>query len=495
MKKINAEELLEIGIALSSEKDRNKLFYLIMDSAMKFTGCDGGTLYVCDKEKLTFKIMITKSQQVSRGAAGEVIDIPPVPMSQTNVCACCAMTREIINVPDVYKETEYDFSGPRKYDAITGYHTQSMLVVPMEDDRGDIIGVLQLINAQNDAGEIIAFDKEGERLIKCLASQTAISLTNANYARELEELLGSFVRVMSAAIDARTPYNANHTRSMAKYGSHFLSYLDKTEHPWRFKIGKQKEFMMSVWLHDIGKLVIPLNVMNKESRIGDGMERVEQRFREIELLGRLSLAQGNISAQDFEDLDTEIKESMAFLKEIDRAGFLPDDKLARVEAIGSRCYENERGEKLPWLTDHEKACFSIRKGTLLEEERRIMEEHVVMTSRFLKEIEFNREYKDVLYWASRHHEFINGTGYPEGLSGEEIEPEVRLLTILDIFDSLTASDRPYKPAMPVDRALSILDSMVEEGKLDGDILALFKESRAWEREDVPGIGAELNDGP
>lgn len=492
MKKINAEELLEIGISLSSEKDRNKLFYLIIDNAMKFTGCDGGTLYVCSKENLIFKIMITKSQQVSMGARGEIIDIPPVPMSQGNVCACCAMTRNIINVPDVYKETEYDFSGPRKYDAITGYHTQSMLVVPMEDDRGDIIGVLQLINAQNDDGEIIAFDKESEILIKCLASQTAISLTNVNYAKELEELLDSFVRVMSAAIDARTPYNANHTRNMAKYGKTFLSYLDETEHPWRFKIGKQKEFMMSIWLHDIGKLVTPLNVMNKESRIGGGMERVEQRFREIELLGRLSLAEGKISLEVFESLDKEIKESIAFLKEIDRDGFLPDDKISRVEEISSRFYENEKGEKLPWLTAHEKDCFSIRKGTLLEEERRIMEEHVVMTNRFLKEIEFNREYKDVLYWASKHHEFLNGTGYPEGLSGEEVEPEVRLLTILDIFDSLTASDRPYKPAMSVEGALSILDSMAEEGKLDKDILILFKESKAWEKGERNEVGKEIN---
>lgn len=482
MKRIDGETLLKIGIALSGEKDRNKLFHLIINGAMDFTACDGGTLYVCEGDALRFKIMITRSQGVSRGEAGEEINIPPVPMRMENVCACAAITRKVINIPDVYTEDGYDFSGPRRYDAMTGYRTQSMLVVPLENDRGDVIGVLQLMNALDEAGRVIPFEKECEELVKCLASQTALSLTNLNYSMELEALLNSVVRMMSAAIDARTPYNANHTRNMARYGERFLCYLDKTEHPWRFEEGKKKEFLMSVWLHDIGKLVIPLEVMNKESRIGDGIERIRQRFREMELLNRLAFAEGRTEKEAFEELEKKRTETLEFLEKINTAGFLPDEQLERVQEIGSWKYTNEKGEELPWLTEHELSCFSIRKGTLLMEEREIMEQHVVMTNRFLKEIEFNREYKDVLRWASGHHEFINGTGYPKRIFGEEVEPEVRLLTILDIFDSLTASDRPYKPAMPVERAVSILDSMAEEGKLDKDILALFKESQVWKEE-------------
>lgn len=447
---------------------------------MNFTNCDGGTLYICDEEKLTFKIMITKSQDIHKGEKGEAIDIPPVPMREENVCACCAMQRKVINVPDVYQETEYDFSGPRRYDAITGYQTRSMLVVPMENDRGDVIGVLQLINAQNDRGEIVAFDKDAETLIECLASQTAISLTNANYAREMEELLASFVRAMSAAIDARTPYNANHTRNMAVYGERFLEYLDKSDHPWRFPEAKKKEFLMSIWLHDVGKLVIPLEVMNKESRLGNELERIQQRFREMELLNRLALAEGRISEADYTTRKEEQEEAYTLIERINTAGFLPDEDLERVMKLGECYYENEHGENIPWLTEHEKSCLLIRKGTLLPAERRVMEGHVVMTQRFLKEIEFSREYKDVPVWAAAHHEFLNGSGYPKKLTKEEICPEVRLLTVLDIFDSLTASDRPYKPAMPVERALAVLESMVNEGKLDENIVALFKESKAWE---------------
>lgn len=480
MNKIASKELLEIGIALSQEKDRNKLFYLIIESAMRFTNCDGGTLYICDEEKLTFRIMITKSQNIHRGEKGEVIDIPPVPMREENVCACCAMKRKVINVPDVYQETEYDFSGPRKYDAITGYHTRSMLVVPMENDRGDIIGVLQLMNAQNEKGEMVAFDEDAETLIQCLASQTAISLTNANYAKELEGLLESFVRAMSAAIDARTPYNANHTRNMAVYGRRFLEYLEKTSHPWRFSEAKKKEFLMSVWLHDVGKLVIPLEVMNKESRLGSDLERIRQRFREMELLNRLALAEGNITEETYRAQEQEYKDTLLWIEKVNTAGFLPDEDLDRIEKLSERYYQNEHGEKLPWFTEHEKNCLRIRKGTLLPEERKIMENHVVMTRQFLKEIEFTKEYRDVPVWAAAHHEFLNGSGYPEKLKAEEICQEVRLLTVLDIFDSLTAADRPYKPPMPVEKALAILESMAGEGKLDKDMVALFRESKAWE---------------
>ncbi len=479
--KADARELLKIGIALSSEKDRNKLLYLMINEAMRFTNCDGGTLYTCDGESLKFKVMITKSQNVHSGEKGEEIDIPPVPMRRENVCANSALTRRVIRIDDVYKEDGFDFSGPRKYDGITGYHTQSMLVVPLEDDRENIIGVLQLINAQDANGNVKSFDDEDEELVKSLASQTAISLTNVNYAKELEELLNSFVRMISKAIDARTPYNANHSRNMAKNAARFLDWLDKTDHPWRFDAAKRKEFLMSIWLHDIGKMVIPLYVMNKETRLGEQKPFVKARLEKIALLNRIAFLEGKISKEQEQKENDDIFEALELFDRLDTKGFIDDDELKLVEDFGSRTFINEKGEKETWLTEHEKACLSIKKGTLLDEERAEMENHVVMTHHFLKEIQFNKDYKDVLNWASKHHEFINGTGYPDHISGDQIEPEVRLLTILDIFDSLTASDRPYKPAIPAERALKILDEMAEkEGKLDKNILNLFKQSRVWE---------------
>ena len=164
------------------------------------------------------------------------------------------------------------------------------------------------------------------------------------------------------------------------------------------------------------------------------------------------------------------------------AEVLSDEDMERTGQISERYYQNEHGESIPWLTEHEKDCLRIRKGTLLPAERKIMENHVVMTQQFLKEIEFSKEYRDVPVWAVSHHEFLDGSGYPEGLREEEICQEVRLLTVLDIFDSLIAEDRPYRPPMPVEKALAVLESMVSEGKLDRDMVALFKESKAWEEE-------------
>lgn len=268
MKKVTIEQLLDIGIALSSEKDGDKLLEYILDTAMDITQCDGGTLYINGEDCLIFKIMVTKSKGIRKGGKYGSIELPPVPVSMKNVCACCMMKKTMINVADVYECQEYDFSGPRNYDAITGYKTKSMLVVPMEDDQGKIIGVLQLINAMDENNDIVIFEKEVEKVICSLASQAAICLTNMNYAGEVEKLLNSFVAVMSTAIDARTPYNVNHTKNMVKYGEKFIKWLETQNGGWVLSKNERKAFLLSIWLHDVGKLTVPLEVMDKPDKIG-----------------------------------------------------------------------------------------------------------------------------------------------------------------------------------------------------------------------------------
>lgn len=478
--KIDIVRLLNIGIALSREKNRDNLLYIILKEAMDITNCDGGTLYVCEEGSLYFKIMITLSLNICQGRGGEPIMLPPIPMKPENVCSYTAMKRELVNIPDVYTNKRYDFSGPKNFDEKLGYRSCSMLVVPMEDDKGQVIGVLQLINAKDENGKLIPFDEEFEAVISCLASQAAISIANMNYSRELQRLFDSFVSVMSDAIDARTPYNANHTRNMAKYAKGFLDYLDREDRGWRLPKENERQFLMSVWLHDIGKLVIPLEIMDKDSRLGNRIKDVESRFTMMGVLNRLSLAEGAISPETFAEKETLRRDTIDFLLEINKAGFLPDEKLERVKSIGSLLYVDEKGETKPWITREEEACLSIRKGTLTPDERRIMESHVEMTSRFLEKMHFTREFQNVLEWASSHHEFINGTGYPRHINGEGIPREVRLLTILDIFESLTARDRPYKPPMTPDKALGILEDMSRNGQVDKEILGLFAQSRAWE---------------
>ena len=474
------QRFLAITVALSAERDREALLTFILDTAMDLTSSDGGTLYLLEEDGLHFCRMVTRSFGIRQGGHDSPITLPPVPLKPSHVCARAVLENRLINVDDVHSNTDFDFSGAKRYDQMTGYCTRSMLVVPLANDHGELIGVLQLLNAQNERGESTSYPAEIEPLVEAIASQAAISLTNMKYSEQIHQLLDSLVGALSTAIDQRTPYNANHTRNMAKYGERFLDWLDRTNHPWRFDTQRRRTFLLSVWLHDVGKLVVPLSVMDKDSRLGDSLKEVEHRFSTMTLLSRIAALEGRISTDQATAEQAEITEALELIHKVNRAGFLPDEELAKITALAQRTYSNEAGETHPWLTEQELVSLSVRKGTLTAEERSIMESHVVMTARILEQVSFPKMYDQVPGWASAHHELLNGKGYPTHISGEEIPKEVRLLTILDVFDALTAKDRPYKPGMPVEKALSILDSMVNEGGMDAEILALFRESQAWE---------------
>ena len=474
------ERFLEMSLALTSEQDREALLSSILDTAIELSDCDAGTLYLLEEDGLHFCRMVTLSQNVRQGGHGAPISLPPVPLEPKYVCSWVALHNDSINVPDVRTDSRFDFTGSLRYDAMTGYHTGSMLVVPMSNDRGELIGVTQLINAKDPKGAVIPFDPEIELLVNALSSQAAISITNMKYSEQITQLLNSLVGALSAAIDARSHYNANHTRHMVEYGGRFLDWLERTGHPWRFDRDKRRAFLMSVWLHDVGKLAVPLEVMDKATRLGPDLEKVEARFRDMGLLDRIALLEGSIDEAEYLRRKAELEETLEFIHRVNTVGFLDDGSLARVEALGGKTYTDETGTVHPWLTEEELTCLSVRRGTLTAAERKEMENHVVVTGRILSQVEFPRVYSDVLRWAPCHHELLNGKGYPNHLSGDEIPPEVRLLTVLDVFEALTAKDRPYKPPMPLEKALSILHSMVEEGSVDGKILALFEQSRAWE---------------
>ncbi len=481
MKTLNTEQLLELNIRLSTERDSDSLLRSILDVAMDLTGCDGGTLYLLEKGALRFYLMVTRSQGIDKGGHGEIVDLPPVPLQRENVCAWSALEKKTVNIADVYRtDLPFDLTGPRRYDAMTGYHTQSMLVLPMTNDREEVIGVLQLINAIGEDGAVAAFPEESNRIIYALTCQAATRLTNLRYSREITDLLQSFVQVMSTAIDARTPYNANHTRNMAFYAANFLDWLRAAGDSHAMDDDAAREFLMSVWLHDVGKLVIPLEVMDKPTRLGAMEPGIEARWRAMRLLVSLRAAKGELTPEAAAAERSALDEGEALIRQVNGAGFLPDELLAGVAALGERTYADEDGVLRPWLEPAEVTALSVRKGTLTAAERQTMESHVTMTARLLSQMEFRHEYRNVPVWAGDHHEYLNGTGYPNRKTAAELPFQVRLLTILDIFDALTAKDRPYKKGMPPEKAVGILESMVKDGQLDGEILALFRESRAWE---------------
>ncbi len=474
------ERFLEVCKSLTSERDQEALLSAILDTAIDLACCDAGTLYLLEKEKLAFCRMVTRSLGIRQGGHGDPITLPPVPMEPRYVCSWAALHKKTINVEDIRTDTHFDFTGSIRYDAMTGYNTRSMHVVPMNNERGDLFGVMQLIIAQDAGGNTIPFPAEAEQMVTAIASLSAISITNMQYAEQINLLLDSLIGAMSEAIDERSPYNANHSRNMARYAEAFLDYLESSGHPWAFSRDKRRTFLMSVWLHDVGKLVVPLEVMDKESRLGAALPAVLERLRVIGLLGEISLLRGETGEAEARQLKTELRQAEELIRRVNGAGFLPDELLAQVDALAEKTYLDESGACLPWITEEERTALSVRKGTLTAAERSIMESHVVMTGHILAQVSFPKEYARVPQWAAAHHELLNGSGYPDHRKGESIPPEVRLLTVLDVFDALTARDRPYKQPMPAEKALSILHSMVEEGSVDGDILKLFEESKAWE---------------
>lgn len=296
---------------------------------------------------------------------------------------------------------------------------------------------------------------------------------------EVQQLLDSIVLVMSTAIDARTPYNANHTRNMVLYAQRFLAWLDAGDHGWRMDEETRRQFVMCIWLHDVGKITVPLAVMDKRSRLSDGLERVETRFRIIRLLNQIALESGRKSLAQSQECNRELDEGWALVQAANSIDVLSDELLAQVQLLDSRVFVDENGELQPWLTQPELTALSVRRGTLTDDERTIMEGHVVMTKRMLSEINFPAHYGHVEKWAGGHHELLDGSGYPLGLTGEQIPREVRLLTLLDVFDALTAIDRPYKQGMSVAAAMGAMEEMAAEGKLDGGLLLQFQQSRAW----------------
>ncbi len=476
----NMNKVLSVCLELTIQRDRETLLSMILDTGMDIAHCDAGTLYLLEDDGLHFCRMFTRSQHIRQGGHADPIKLPPVPLEPKYVCSWVALNKQMINVADVRTDEHFDFTGSLRYDAMTGYRTKSMMVVPMSNDKGELIGVLQLINALDENGETIAFDPESELLISAISSQAALSIVNMQYAEQITALLDSLVGALSSAIDQRSPYNAHHTRNMAALAEAFLDDLSRRNDPLAFDENRRRAFLMSVWLHDVGKLTVPLEIMDKESRLGPGMKDVRERFQMIRLLQRIEMLEGRTDAETYADQCAELDKAIQLIERVNAQGYLPDAELAAIDALSGKTYYDEDGVEQPWLTDDELVKLRIRKGTLTDDERSIMQSHAVITAKILSHVAFPRIYSSVPVWAGAHHELLNGKGYPAHLSAEQIPVEVRLLTILDVFEALTARDRPYRPAMPLEKALRILHSMVDEGAIDGELLALFERSRPWE---------------
>lgn len=467
----NFEKILNIGISLSTEKDRGRMLRTILESGMEITNCDAGTLYLYENNELTFKLMKTLSKGISRGMDGEPIDdMPPVPMKETNVCSYSAIHREVVNIPDVYDSSRFDFSGPRQYDSLTGYRTKSQLVVPIENKENELIGVLQLINALDESGNVIAFDSQYEIIIRSLGSMTAIELTNLSYMEALKTQIYSFAEALTTAMEGRTPYNALHTRNVSKYVSILADYINELHGKGQcdkyIDIKDKDQLILAALVHDIGKMVVPLEVMNKATRLGAEIEKIGERFKLIKAMYEIDMLRGDITEDEYKALAADLEEELVFIHKIDTIDFVDDEAYEHICRLAAKKHVDRDGTVLTYLTDREIDCLSIRSGTLTSFERKEMENHVVMTAKILEKVQFYPGFAMVPQWVNAHHEYLDGSGYPNHLKGDELDFETRLLTVVDIYDALTATDRPYKGPMPKEKAIKILQDMAKQGKVD-----------------------------
>ncbi len=473
------KRILDIAVSLTAEKKYSKLLEKLISECMEITNCDAGTLYILKDDKLEFMILRNNTMNVYKGGNGEPIDsMPPVILNEKYVCAYSAIRKTTINVKNVYDDAQFDWQGPRKYDSISGYHTESMLVVPLINHDDKVIGVLQLINAKDKAGNTIGFSEDNETIVFSISSEAAISLSNMILLKQLRDMLYSFVSSLTTAIDQRTPYNANHSYNVARYCDEFAKYIMRDERPrtdFEYITDSEREqLVMAALVHDVGKLITPIEIMNKPDRLDFRLPIMEMRWKYLNALLKLEFSDGLLSKEEYDAISDRFEKGKELIRTYNTAGFLDEEMLSSIKALKSLYVtDRETNEKVELLTDDELHEMMIVKGTLTAEERKIIEMHAVYTDRILSKISFQDDFKLVRVFAAAHHEYLDGSGYPNGLTAKDLPLEVRIMTIADIYDSLTADDRPYKKAVPVQKALSILTSMADEGKLDKTLTEQF----------------------
>ena len=293
-------------------------------------------------------------------------------------------------------------------------------------------------------------------------------------------LLNSLVAALSTAIDERSPYNANHTRNMVKYVTKFMDWLDKNDSSIKFSDRIKEEIKMAIWLHDIGKLSVPLEIMDKSTRLGDRIKFIEIRVNEIRLLEELEYYKGNQTEESKNERVMYYLDTLSRIRVLNSKRVLNENDIESIKSMSRVRYKDIDGNIKNLLTVDEYNCLMIERGTLTREERELMENHVLSTGVILSKVKFPEEMKDVPMWAAMHHELLDGSGYPVGKLGKNIPIEVRLITIMDIFEALVAKDRPYKKPMEYNKAFEILEDMAEQGKVDSEIVKKFKESKVWD---------------
>lgn len=507
------EKLNEIGIALSSEKNTPKLLEMILKGAKTILNADGGTLYLAteDKRYLQFEIIINDSLGIMMGAKlGEPIPLDPLPLydefgkpNNTMVAAHAALYKKTINIPDAYIAEGFDFAGTRAFDTRMGYRSQSFLTLPMLNHENELIGVLQLINAKGAKdGSIIEFSKVSQRIGESLASQAAIALTNNKLIGQFRELFESFINLISEAIDKKSPYNGAHCRRVptltmmiadAACQADFGIFKD-------FELDEEERYELKIagLLHDCGKVTTPVHVIDKATKLETIFDRIHlintrfevlKRDAEITFLNQKIAAIESSNLSIISELEDAFQQKIAqyssdqdFLRICNIGGeFMRDEYKERLQIIATYRWIDPQGVETNFLTEDEVYNLNISRGTLTAEEREIINNHIVVTIEMLEQLPYPRNLRRVPEYAGGHHERMDGKGYPKGLTRDQMSLPARMMGIADIFEALSAKDRPYKKGKNLTECLQILGKMKLNNHIDPDLFDLFVSEKVYLR--------------
>lgn len=508
------DQLMALSVALSNNGDINSLLERIVRTAKSMTHADGGTLYRIDPEQkhLYFSIAMNDTLKMNLGgASGTAANIPGIPLydadgapNMSAVAAYAAHTGTSVNIPDVYDTALFNFSGMRQFDLKYGYRSQSLLTVPMKDHEGELIGVLQLINARDPrSGAIRAFGDTDQRFIEALASQAAIALTNRQLIERLETLFESFVKLINIGIDEKSPHTGKHCEHVPE----LTMMLAEAAHDidsgpladFRMSERERRELWLAGLLHDCGKITTPVHVVEKATKLQtlyDRIETVDTRFEVLKRDARLraleekcaalqagapdASARAQAAEERLQQELAQLDEDRDFLRRANIGGeFMRPEDQERVARIAARRWVGPTGEERPLLNAEEEGNLKIRAGTLNDEEREIINNHIVVTIRMLESLPWPRHLERVPEYAGGHHERMDGKGYPKGLTREQMSLPARMMAIADIFEALTAKDRPYKKGKTLSESLQILGGFCQRNHIDPDLFDVFVRKQVY----------------
>ncbi|MCP5159987.1 MAG: GAF domain-containing protein [Gammaproteobacteria bacterium] len=511
------EHLNRIGIALSKERDTLKLLDTILIAAKRLLNADGGTLYRLVEEQgsqqLRFDVIYNDSLQIHMGGAIGT-DFPKdfprfIPLhndssGQPNtgmVVTYAVLNNTTVVVDDAYEEQNFDFSGTHRFDQRTGYRSRSFLTVPMKNHEEQIIGVFQLINALDpETGQVRTFSLADRQLAESLASQAAIALTNQQLIKQLESLFKALIKLINTAIDHKSPYTGGHcervpilTMMIAEAARRSEQGRLKNFRPTREEL---YELEIAGLLHDCGKITTPVHVVDKATKLEtlfDRIHLVDTRFEvlkrdaEIECLKKKLAAMecGDLAIipmleQQFRDRLAELDEERAYVRHSNIGGeFMDAAAQEQIRRIAVRRWVGPDGQEGNFLSEDEVHNLCIAKGTLNPEERTIIEEHVALTMKMLNQLPWPKNLHNVPEYAGSHHEKLDGRGYHRGLDESALSLPARIICLADVFEALTARDRPYKPGKMMSEVLTILGRMVQNHEIDPDLFDVFIREGVW----------------